>query len=184
MHSLIARYPWLTLGVSLTMAAAVFITLDLLEDPDSSWGDITLNLLEETPLVAATVFIVLLVQAARRQREMLRNVNHALEISTDESRRWREQAKGHTEGLRAVIEDQFTQWNLSPAEREVALLLLKGLSTKEAALVRGTSERTTSEQARAVYAKAGLAGRAELAAFFLEDLLAPSRGCSLSSRRL
>jgi DNA-binding CsgD family transcriptional regulator len=64
-------------------------------------------------------------------------------------------------------------WQLSAAEREVALLLLKGLSTKEIATVRATSERTAREQARAVYAKAGLAGRAALSAYFLEDLLAP-----------
>jgi DNA-binding NarL/FixJ family response regulator len=53
----------------------------------------------------------------------------------------------------------------------VALLLLKGLSFKEIAQVRNASERTVRQQALAVYAKSGLGGRAELAAFFLEDLL-------------
>ena len=38
---------------------------------------------------------------------------------------------------------------------------------------RQTSERTVRQQALAVYRKAGLAGRAELAAFFLEDILLP-----------
>ena len=61
------------------------------------------------------------------------------------------------------------------AEEEVGLLLLKGLSMKEIADLRGTSERTAREQAGAVYAKAGLSGRAELSAFFLEDLLPPAR---------
>jgi DNA-binding NarL/FixJ family response regulator len=55
----------------------------------------------------------------------------------------------------------------------VALLLLKGLSLKEIAAVRATSERTIRAQARSVYSKAGLTGRASLSAFFLEDLLAP-----------
>jgi DNA-binding NarL/FixJ family response regulator len=72
-----------------------------------------------------------------------------------------------------AIDAQFSQWSLSTAEREVALLLVKGLSTKEIATVRATSERTVREQARAIYAKAGLAGRAALAAYFLEDLLPP-----------
>ncbi|MGH8595878.1 MAG: LuxR C-terminal-related transcriptional regulator, partial [Gammaproteobacteria bacterium] len=62
------------------------------------------------------------------------------------------------------------------AEREVALLLLKGLSSKEIAAVRGVSERTVREQSRAIYSKAGLTGRAALSAFFLEDLLAPIEG--------
>jgi len=38
------------------------------------------------------------------------------------------------------------------------MLLLKGLSLKEIATVRGTGERTVREQARAVYRKAGLTG--------------------------
>ena len=55
----------------------------------------------------------------------------------------------------------------------MALLLLKGLSTKEIAAVRAVSERTIREQSGAIYTKASLTGRAALSAFFLEDLLAP-----------
>jgi hypothetical protein len=55
----------------------------------------------------------------------------------------------------------------------VALLLLKGLSLKEIAAIRVTTERTVRAQARSLYSKAGLTGRAALSAFFLEDLLAP-----------
>jgi DNA-binding NarL/FixJ family response regulator len=62
----------------------------------------------------------------------------------------------------------------SPAEREVGLLLLKGLSHKEIAGVLDKSERTVRQQSLGIYKKAGLAGRAELSAFFLEDLLLPS----------
>ena len=76
-------------------------------------------------------------------------------------------------GLGEAINAQFTRWNLTDAEREVALLLLKGLSTKEIAAVRAGSERTAREHASAIYTKAGVTGRAGLSAFFLEDLLAP-----------
>ncbi|HVP62222.1 MAG TPA: LuxR C-terminal-related transcriptional regulator [Myxococcaceae bacterium] len=62
---------------------------------------------------------------------------------------------------------------VTEAEREVALLLLKGLSLREIAGLRETSERTVRHQSLAVYRKAGLAGRAELSAYFLEDLLGP-----------
>jgi len=61
---------------------------------------------------------------------------------------------------------------LTPAEREVGLLLLKGLSHKEAA-TRATSETTIRQQALAIYRKSGLRNRSELSAFFLEDLLLP-----------
>lgn len=88
-----------------------------------------------------------------------------------EAERWRQEARVHLDGLGTAIDGQFDRWQLSPAEREVAMLLLKGLSHQEVAEVREVSERTSRKQARAVYAKAGLAGRAELSAFFLEDLL-------------
>ena len=62
---------------------------------------------------------------------------------------------------------------LTPTEKEVALLLLKGLGHREAADVMNRSERTVRQHAVAVYKKSGLSGRAELSAFFLEDLLLP-----------
>ncbi len=89
----------------------------------------------------------------------------------EQADRWRSEARVHLDGLGAAIDVQFERWSLSPAEREVALLLLKGLSHHEVAEVRDVSERTARKQARSVYAKAGLTGRAELSAFFLEDLL-------------
>ena len=73
----------------------------------------------------------------------------------------------------AAIDRQLERWGLSAAEHEVALLLLKGLSHKTIADRRGTEEATVRQQSRAIYRKAGLAGRHDLAAFFLEDLLAP-----------
>ena len=76
-------------------------------------------------------------------------------------------------GLAVAIDHQFERWVLTPAEREIALLLLKGLSHKQVATVRQTTERTVRQQALAIYRKAGLSGRTELAAFFLEDLLLP-----------
>lgn len=84
---------------------------------------------------------------------------------------WRARAEELLAGVGNTVEQQFGTWGLSPAESEVALLLLKGLSFKEVAAVRETTERTAREQARSVYKKSGVAGRAELSAWFIEDLL-------------
>jgi DNA-binding CsgD family transcriptional regulator len=84
---------------------------------------------------------------------------------------WKAEAQELLRDAGGSVERQFETWDLSPAEREVALLLLKGLSFKEIAAVRDTSERTGREQARAVYRKAGVSGRAELSAWFIEDLI-------------
>jgi len=86
---------------------------------------------------------------------------------------WRRIATSYLQGLGAVIDQQFATWELTPAEREVGLLLLKGLSMRQVAEIRSISERTARQQAGSVYTKSGLEGRAELAAFFLEDLLLP-----------
>lgn len=73
--------------------------------------------------------------------------------------------------LLTVIREQFRGWGLSPSESEVALLLIKGLSMKEIAALREVKEKTVRQQATSIYAKAGYAGRHELVAHFIEDLM-------------
>lgn len=90
-----------------------------------------------------------------------------------EAERWRREAEQSLRGLGAAIDHQFERWELTPAEREIGLFLLKGLSLREIAELRETSERTVRQQTLAIYRKSGLAGRAELSAYFLEDLLLP-----------
>ena len=70
-----------------------------------------------------------------------------------------------------VIQEQLTAWEFTPSEKEVALLLLKGLSFEEIATVRDTKEKTVRQQATAIYRKSGLNGRHEFAAWFFEDFL-------------
>ena len=70
-----------------------------------------------------------------------------------------------------VIQEQLTAWDFTPSEKEVALLLLKGLSFEEIAGVRDTKEKTVRQQATAIYRKSGLSGRHEFAAWFFEDFL-------------
>ena len=72
-----------------------------------------------------------------------------------------------------AIDEQLDKWGLTSAEKEVAFLLLKGLSSKEIAHIRNTAEKTARVQSMAIYSKSGLANRSELSAFFLEDLLVP-----------
>lgn len=73
--------------------------------------------------------------------------------------------------LLSVMKEQFSQWSLTPSESEVALLLIKGLSMKEIALARHVKEKTVRSQATHIYSKSGYAGRHELAAHFIEDLM-------------
>lgn len=70
-----------------------------------------------------------------------------------------------------VLEERFATWSLTPAERDVALFLIKGLSISDIAAVRATSEGTVKAQMGAVYRKAGVSGAAQLLSLFIDDLM-------------
>lgn len=70
-----------------------------------------------------------------------------------------------------VLYERFSEWGLTPAERDVALFAIKGLSTAEIAAVRATSEGTVKAQTNAIFRKAGVTGRPQLLSLFIEDLM-------------
>jgi len=148
----------------------LLIAIDLVLDARSGTNPIHLTL--ETLAMIAVVAVTLAM--VRRREARIGVLARDLDKSRAEATRWRSEAEQALRGLGEAIDLQFERWELTPAEREVGLLLLKGLSLKEVAKVRSTSERTARDQARAVYRKGGLSGRSELSAFFLEDLLLPS----------
>ncbi len=66
----------------------------------------------------------------------------------------------------------FSNWNLSPSERDVCICAMKGFSNGEVADMRGTSAATVKTQMNAVYRKSGFSTRAQLISFLVEELLA------------
>ncbi|MFC3118617.1 helix-turn-helix transcriptional regulator [Jhaorihella thermophila] len=70
-----------------------------------------------------------------------------------------------------LLEERFEEWGLTPAEREVALFAIKGLTIPETAGLRNTSEGTVKAQTNAIYRKAGVNGRSQLLSLFIEDLM-------------
>ena len=135
---------------------------------------------EGSAIVAAVVGVVLgarrlrtALHEAQDLRDQARSLSTTLDATRRDAERWRREAGVFLAGLGVAIEQQFERWGLTAAEKEIALLLLKGLEHKEIAELRNVSETTVRQQARNVYRKGGLSGRHDLAAFFLEDLLAP-----------
>lgn len=70
-----------------------------------------------------------------------------------------------------LLEERFREWALTPAERDVALFAIKGMSTSEIATLRTTSEGTVKAQTNAIYRKAGVSGRPQLLSLFIDDLM-------------
>lgn len=118
--------------------------------------------------------LVAVARLARTASAEARSLAGQLAETAADAERWRTEARDLMRGLSYAIDEQFDRWQLSPAEKEVGLLLLKGLSHREIAQARSVTEATARQQARAVYRKAALSGRHDLAAFFLEDLMVPT----------
>jgi DNA-binding CsgD family transcriptional regulator len=161
-------------GIAIGLFAAIFVLIgwDLLADY-SRGTNLGHVIVELAVLAVAACGIGLLWWRFRRAQKTVRSLRVDLEAARGEALRWKEESRELIQGLSRAIEQQFGRWSLTGAEAEVGLLLLKGLSHKEIAILRQTSERTVREQARALYRKAGLSGRSALSAFFLEDLLLP-----------
>ncbi len=73
--------------------------------------------------------------------------------------------------MKRAIEEQFGQWRLSAAERKLAEDLIRGYSVDQIAAMRGKSPNTVRNQSVQLYAKTGMTGRSDLAAFFLQEIL-------------
>lgn len=146
-------------------AIAVLIGWDLVVDysEGAGWGHIATESI--VLLIAAAGAIAVWLQLGRTRRR--------LSVARADADRWREENRELLEGFATAVGRQFERWGLSDAETEIGFLLLKGLSHKEIANLRSTSERTVREQSRAIYRKSGLQGRAGFSAFFLESLMMP-----------
>lgn len=73
--------------------------------------------------------------------------------------------------FRDVLDERFTDWDLTEAERDVALFAIKGFSTQEIAGFRGVSEGTVKAQTNAIYRKADVSGRPQLLSLFIDELV-------------
>ena len=168
-----SRRRWAALGLG---AFAVLMALEVLtEDEPVGVADVLVDALATALIVASATGVSLLAGSLQREREERRTLVHDLEIARVEGQAWRESAQRHLAGLGEEIEKQFEKWQLTPAESEVGLLMLKGFSHRELASLRGTTEATVRHQAQAIYLKSGLPGRSAFCAYFLEDLL-PAKG--------
>jgi DNA-binding CsgD family transcriptional regulator len=162
----------LWLAVSLFAAIAVLIGVDLLADAQTGVDRGHLAI-EGLVMGLAVMGISALWQGFLAARERAARLDVDLALSRAEAARYRAEAREALQGLGEAIDSQFERWQLTAAEREVGLLMLKGLSHREVAEIRQTTEATVRQQALMIYRKSGLANRSELSAFFLEDLLLP-----------
>lgn len=162
---------YLIFALLLTGVLVLAVTDVILDGPEHGWGlHIAVELAFDVLLLITIIYIGRGWYLARRSVSSLREMARNRQAERDQ---WRRRAQQLLTGLGEAMDAQMQSWKLTDAERETAFFLLKGHSHKEIAHLSGKSERTVRQHAVAVYRKSGLSGRAELSAFFLEDLLVP-----------
>jgi DNA-binding CsgD family transcriptional regulator len=146
--------------------------VDLYLDAPESWWSVH-AIYELVMLTAAMATAVVLWRGWRGSRRALAETREALAANAVEREAWRASAEAVLAGFAHAVDGRFSAWGLTPTEREIALRLLKGHSHKQIAFETGRSERTVRQHSVVIYHKSGLRGRAELSAFFLDDILLP-----------
>jgi DNA-binding CsgD family transcriptional regulator len=134
-------------------------------------ADFLIDALATALLVATSVAAALVAGDVRAQRADRLALLEELEQAKTDGAEWRARAEDRLAEVRQAIGEQFEEWDASPAERDVGQLILRGLSHKEIARLRNTSEATVRQQAQALYRKAKLPNKGALTAYFLDDVL-------------
>ena len=158
--------------VLIILLATVDIIADVLEGTEILHVFVEVIVLA-IAILSAFLIIKMLIAETQTSKHLVQQLQRDLEVNRQQSSEWKRQNHNLLAGLSSSINQQFETWGLTQTEKEIGLFLLKGFSHKEIAAMRSVSEATTRQQARAIYKKAGLSGRHDLAGFFLEDLALP-----------
>lgn len=131
------------------------VVIDLLHDGKLDDIHMWLELVATLALVGGVVFLMV---ELRRVMTRLASLDRSMRAAQGE--------------MAEVIDGFFTEWSLTPSERDVALMVLKGIDNDSIAQMRGTAPGTVRAQCTSIYSKAGVDGRAQLFSVFMEELLA------------
>lgn len=140
---------------------------DLINNNESLWHVSVEIFIVVISFIALLYFIYFIIKQSQKQLRLEDNIKKIRKQLESSNIRLQEGKKEYQK----VIQWQFNEWCLSPSEKEVALLLLKGLTIREVSQGRSTHEKTVRKQASSIYDKSSLAGRHELSAWFFEDML-------------
>ena len=138
----------------------LLITLDVLTEPDEIRPlELLVDAVTVLLTISAAVGVALLALRMQAQHEEKMTLIGDLETARKEGQHWRSKVQSKLNGIKVEMEAQFRLWGMTAAERDVGLLILKGLNHKEIAALRGTSEATVRQQAQSIYQKAELPGK-------------------------
>lgn len=150
---------WIVIAVQ-AVSAAFFVAdilISVLGLPVAPFSWMFVELIQISAAIALLIGVALGAILLRRARRQTHQAKEALRRAQS--------------AFRDVLDERFTSWELTPAERDVALFAIKGFSTQDIAGLRGVSEGTIKAQTNAIYRKAGVSGRPQLLSLFIDELV-------------
>lgn len=159
-----------TILIFIFIVVALTSGMDLVAD-FSHGADMTHILKESLLVLLSLITVSWLLYEQIKQTEKIRYLKRELDQATNTAQQANDYLLEGRRHLSQIITQQFQDWQLTQSESEIGLFLLKGLSLKEIASLRNTTEKTVRQQASAIYKKACLPGRHAFSAWFIEDIL-------------
>lgn len=167
---------WVFAGLGL-ICFALLLTLEIMTEEDElSLFDIAGDAVSLLLTVGVAVSVVVLVIRMQTQHAEKLDILRDLAIARTEERAPANGVRSRLAKLEGGMDIQFQQWGITATEREVGLLILKGLSNKEIAALRATTEATVRQQAQSIFRKANLPDKAAFLTYFLDDDAVPQAG--------
>ena len=110
---------------------------------------------------------------------MLRQYLRLLHVEAEASKETIHMLRGNFD---EVLHDKFKQWRLTAAERDVTLLIIRGLSVADIAAARKTAQGTIKAQSTSIFRKVGVGSKTELMSVIIDEFLDMSYHGDLSAQ--
>ncbi len=158
-------YSVIPLGITST-----FILFDIIEELSSGLG-VKFVILELAICISSFVGFFSMLRKYIKEKDISEGLNEELSKLKSDSEQWKKKVKLISNEFSHALDQQLEEWGLSTTEKEIAVLLMKGMSAKEIAELRSVSEKTVRTHLTSVYKKSKLNNRYELAAYFIDGLV-------------
>ena len=129
------------------------VVFDVLHADKFDWHIVVEALASISLLVAIFFQVQFLIEVLRRKQSLERTAQMANRAVHD------------------IIEKNFDSWALTASERDIAGLLVKGLSIAEIAKVRNSAEGTIKSHLNAIYRKSGTRSRADVMSQIMDSMI-------------
>lgn len=156
-------------GMAVLLACMVFFGVDVV-------ADVALHGFSLAPYSSAELvhlgFEMLAVGGLGYAVVALRAHHRLLRSEAASSRETIQLLRGHFD---QVLGRKFPQWGLTAAERDVTLLIIRGLSIADIAAARSTAQGTIKAQSTSIFRKVGVASKAELMSVIVDEFIDSTR---------